>query len=802
MKKALSFILTVALLLTSVAFVFPASAEAAAEPTAPATPSVNTTATGLWSSFAATSFAGGIVYGTEGWGTAEQPYQISTAAELAYLAVLCNTFDTTKEFTHGLRLPNTYKMKGEYFVLTADIDLSAHAWVPIAKSYSSGNYADWPGVYETIEYVKNEDGSDKLDESGNKIIDTAKSKKGKQTRQWDFSGTFDGQGHEITGLTFNAENLQADGTVAPEYGSFALFGCVRNPGVVKNVFVESAFDIDGWKRVENPETKEMELVPEGTAKAGLFKFMTSNFSGAIAAVAGGSYGGTFENVAINANNTLRGSNVNELLNTGLVGYATWNGAGTYTTIKNCVAYGELSTLNAIPHEEDAKITNTGMQPMTSAFIGRAGGAVIVEDCTNYANIFQNTKNTNCIASCFVGKTAMNTPAKAFTKGTQDLLYMENCVNYGNVYVENFKGSSSNTRAGAFIGNAGRGNMGDAVLYDCINYGDVGASFMGGSSGVSSIVGLDETENVFMYYCFSYTQPHLDDAAKALEIKWSPSLITHAGQTGKWKVNGSDYSFTRYVNGVDYNSYGKTKYIVVDTCAFLDEGANSPIVPVLGGRLLLNPDDETTANLRIDFNIGDSFWASFVSKPCSTLSMKLAVAAQDVMDAAATAANSTKASAIIAELTKEGSTYDYELIDVVPDAKGDSIIYQALRNLSKEAIVGGTDADEDGTLDEGSYTVVNEFDKDYVAVAYMTVTNPTTEVEYVFDTDYTVGDVDRVANVYDIASIYYNDMRYDAQNDEGTYFEVVDAHKIDGKGNYSYFATAQLNVIKGYLPDAE
>lgn len=800
MKKALSFILTVALLLTSVAFVFPASAEAAAEPTAPATPSPNTTATGLWSNYAATSFAGGIAYGTEGWGTAENPYQISTAAELAYLAVLCNTFDTTKEFTHGVSLPNTYKMLGQYFVLTADIDLSAHAWVPIAKSYSSGNYANWPGVYETIVYEveKDAEGKDKvdaegnpvykLDAEGNKIIDTAKSKKGKQTRQWDFSGTFDGQNHKITGLTFNKENLQADGTVGPEYGSLALFGCVRNPGVVKNVYVESSVEIDGWLRKENAETKEMELVPAGTGKAGTFKFMSSNFAGAIAVIAGGSYGGTFENITINAYRKTQGHATHEILNTGFVGYATWNGAGTYTTIKNCVAYGELSTLNAIPHEEDAKVTNSGFQPMTSAYVGRAGGACVIEDCTNYANIFQNTKNTNCIASNFVGKTTMGGYAPVLEKYGKDVLYFENCVNYGNTYVENFKGSSSNTRAGAFLGNAGRGGKGDVLMYDCVNYGDIGASFMGGSSGVASLIGLTETKTVEAYYCFSYTLPHLDDAAKALDLKWIPSLITNAGGGSRW------------VNGVVGSTSGK--YTKPATCAFLNEGVNSPIAPVLGGRLLLNPDDETTANLRIDFNIGDSFWDGFIATPCASLSIKMAVATQDVMDAAATAANSTKASAIVAELTKEGSTYDYELIDVVPNVKGDSIIYQALRNLSKEAIVGGTDADEDGTLDEGSYTVVDEFDKDFVAVAYMVVTNPTTEVEYVFDTDYTVGDEDRVANVYDIASIYYNDMRYDAQNDEGTYFEVADAHKIDGKGNYSYFATAQLNVIKGYLPDAE
>lgn len=70
-------------------------------------------ATGLWTDYAATSFAGGN-------GTSSSPYQISTPAQLAYFAKLIKNSNTT--------------YRDSYFQLTADIDLSAHYWSPIGTS--------------------------------------------------------------------------------------------------------------------------------------------------------------------------------------------------------------------------------------------------------------------------------------------------------------------------------------------------------------------------------------------------------------------------------------------------------------------------------------------------------------------------------------------------------------------------------------------------------------------------------------------------------------------------------------------
>lgn len=84
-------------------------------------------ATDLWTDYKASSFAGGS-------GTSSSPYQISNAAQLAYMAYLVNS-------------NTTYRNK--YYQLTADIDLSAHYWYPIGKKNYSFN-GTFDGQYHTI----------------------------------------------------------------------------------------------------------------------------------------------------------------------------------------------------------------------------------------------------------------------------------------------------------------------------------------------------------------------------------------------------------------------------------------------------------------------------------------------------------------------------------------------------------------------------------------------------------------------------------------------------------------------------
>lgn len=129
---------------------------------------------GFWTDYAAAAFEGGS-------GTKEDPYQIATAEQLALLASDVNSGESSK--THS----------GEYFILTADIDLSAHKWTPLGyESFTNG---------------------------------------GVSTQS--FSGYFDGNNKKITGLFVDERGKNR---------SAGLFGCVSVIGsdpVIQNLTVEN-----------------------------------------------------------------------------------------------------------------------------------------------------------------------------------------------------------------------------------------------------------------------------------------------------------------------------------------------------------------------------------------------------------------------------------------------------------------------------------------------------------------------------------------------------------------------------------
>ena len=103
--RVLSAIMTVVMILSSLVIVIPTSVSAEA-----VAPAAVTTDTDLWTAHAATAIA-------KGAGTEADPYQITTAAELAFVAVKINAND------------DAYK-KAHYKVMN-DIDASAHQWMPI-----------------------------------------------------------------------------------------------------------------------------------------------------------------------------------------------------------------------------------------------------------------------------------------------------------------------------------------------------------------------------------------------------------------------------------------------------------------------------------------------------------------------------------------------------------------------------------------------------------------------------------------------------------------------------------------------
>lgn len=282
--RILSVFLTVAILITSMVIVFPTTAEeAGAAGTKPAP-------TELWSEHHAQSFANGIRYGTDGYGTARKPYEISTAEELAYLAWIVNKGEGNA-------------VTGKYFVLTADIDLSDYIWVPIAKSYTAD--AKW-------------------DFEGNGV---------KEARRNTFSGIFDGGGHTITGLTFNSNMLDANGYLGAEFGGLGLFG--RLAGTK---------DSEGRATV-TATVKNVSIV--GSADLAGYRSSSSQFGAPVTMVATAAYDcSLIENVHVTTDMNIV-PQADEIAVAGIVGYAT-----NMATLSGCSVSGTITvdaaTYNKMP----------------------------------------------------------------------------------------------------------------------------------------------------------------------------------------------------------------------------------------------------------------------------------------------------------------------------------------------------------------------------------------------------------------------------------------------------------------------
>ena len=127
--------------------------------------------TNIWDGSIASAFAGGT-------GTAENPYQIATGAQLAYLASSVNSGET---------------YAGKNFVLTANIDLNKRPWTPIANTFSDA-------LFGSSDY---------------RI----------------FAGNLDGQGYAVSNVVIGSTNAPLESDV------FGLFGATE--GKISNLHLNT-----------------------------------------------------------------------------------------------------------------------------------------------------------------------------------------------------------------------------------------------------------------------------------------------------------------------------------------------------------------------------------------------------------------------------------------------------------------------------------------------------------------------------------------------------------------------------------
>lgn len=356
-----------------------------------------------------------VSWGLNGTGTEADPYIISTAADFAAMANNCNA---------------DHKGTGEYFKMTNDIDFGG----------SEANPMQLPAI--------GKDGNAQI----TKIA-------------YGFDGTFDGDGHTVSGIYHTENGNNAEG----KYN--ALFGCIDKNGVVKNIVFSENNHITSYNYVGSIASLNMgtiencsnyaDITATNFAAGGICGFMVNgngnvkdchNYGNVTAmtyasGICGGSQSGksitTYSYLIEDCTNSGNLSTSNGLGSAGIAG--SYSGA-----IRNCTNNGNV---------DDTQGTAKSKQ-YTAGIVSCASNAVDIEGCTNSGSI-NGVKNVGGI----VGNVM---------KGDEAATAISNCVNNGAV-------SGQDLYVAGIVGNSARAE-GLVSVVKCTNNGEVT------STGTSEFIG--------------------------------------------------------------------------------------------------------------------------------------------------------------------------------------------------------------------------------------------------------------------------------------------------------------------------
>ncbi len=355
---------------------------------------------GVWTDYAADSFESGT-------GTQTDPYVIATAEQLAKLAVDVNS---------GV---DSVSHSGEYFVLSGNIDLSAHRWRPIGDGAADRSFHA-------------------------------------------FQGHFDGQNHTITGLYVDESIETAKDGLSYNAG---LFGNVANAATseelydtivnlhLKDVYVKaggeygaagalSGFIANSGTHIVNCSVEDGTVTGEGkngeSGTGGLvgytawtvFENCTANVSvisnvGCVGGFVGNTFGNTFNN-CVAYGDVEGGWSVG-----GFAGILFWRISAT-----NCAAHG-----NVTAHDWNAG----GFAGFIQGTYGNDGVSATLTNCSAYGDVTSDVDGWQARAGGFAGTL------------WDDPITIDNCHAAGKVTV-------SEETAGGFIGRRLEGDNG--TLIDC------------------------------------------------------------------------------------------------------------------------------------------------------------------------------------------------------------------------------------------------------------------------------------------------------------------------------------------------
>ena len=416
----------------------------------------------MWKYSAATDFAGGL-------GTAESPYQISSAEELAYLS---NEVNSGKFYN-----PETKETQYIYVELTADIDLSGKYWTPIIGNL---NPSDGSG-------------------SG-------------------FVGSFDGKGYEINGMTMNFET--SFDSVA---GLFGSIGNLNNPPE-KEIEIENV-------ALNNCDLRIIQADYEDIMFGGLIglsvsktRLQSNSINGNLHAeikYTAGLVGYCVNEITIN--NCHSGLNIYAGDKTDLVGGFIAEFFGEEGRIENSSNTGTISAhsgdLGGLVGKTYGTITivnsyNTGsVSANSTSSSARAGGLVGICNSTLTITNSYNTGSVSAIsfdgvsAGGLVGNSSSLTITNSYNAGsvnansTSPRTYAGGFVGYsGSIIIESSfnSGKVSTNNSFAYVGGIAGTISGTATINDTFSTGDI-QSPSGSGDYINTMVGSGTASITNSYY---------------------------------------------------------------------------------------------------------------------------------------------------------------------------------------------------------------------------------------------------------------------------------------------------------------
>ena len=406
----------------------------------------------------------------QGKGTAVDPYQIASAEDLLKMAELVN----------GEKFEKTYKEA--YYILTADIDLGGKAWTPIGNGYLD-SVKSFPGTFD----------GDGHTISGLNVTASAEEK----TRFFGLFGQVEGT---VKNLTIVSSTIDCSGKDSANTGAIA--GCIyygatiENCHVAEDVSVTGSYTTGGLAGQMNGTMTNCTNAGSvtGTSEVGIAgglsgqiagykenandgtvenctNYGTVQSAGEAGGVAGSMLKGSIRNSANEA--AVSGENAGGIV--GIINAAQTDGTVSDYVVSECSNSGAIA---AIEHAggiaADASITT---------------GNVTISNCTNSGSVLGQTMG-GVLASC-----STSTPSAALT--------VSNCTNSGKMESNEADGT---TVAGGIVASLTAKDGGSFVIFDSKNEAaiDAGAGRAGGILGTytSAISGENASVTLDIITCIN------------------------------------------------------------------------------------------------------------------------------------------------------------------------------------------------------------------------------------------------------------------------------------------------------------